>query len=188
MSEKEKLSPEGQKSEQLRGVVDGLSSFALAMSELSNDPVVRGLHRSQMLPGKMVDGFGTYSTKWEYVGGCMPSSELDKTELGELRIDIDDNGTKKIITLGKTPAKWNPAKGGTLIADAGEQGDFLMATANADDIESGLEATKFRYLDAQDLAEVRIENGHVFTLAENSSRNRQINSNGVIEQTSAFVF
>lgn len=116
---------EKDKKEQIKQHLSTMSSFAIELGK----GLQQGAYRRERLPDPITDDFGTFTEKRELtVNRCVVSDELSKNRVVIFSL-IDDEGTKKVVEIGKTPDKYNPNNGGQLLIDSrvGEFSDFFMA-------------------------------------------------------------
>lgn len=131
----------------------------------------------------VVDSFGTFTKKWRYTDGCTIDTEFGKG-VGELILATKtDEGKKRIVSIGRTPAAWDPKQGSQkILARAGRPGDYLMAVV--DDAGTPDQTMSYRYLDPDDLAGVEIEHGGDLVFKDNSEKSgrMQIAVRGKVER------
>ena len=152
------VGPQTHQAQQVRAAVATMTGSLLGLEEaLNSSPVARGLHRSEVLPQPITDSFGRFTKKWTYTEGCDVGHELNGT-VGEVVIAVDESdGSKKLVSIGRTPKAWLPSSGGKQIADAGEPGEYLLVSQSHKDPNNP--TSTFRYLDEKDINGVEIRNG-----------------------------
>lgn len=152
------------KAAQIRAFTSGVQDAMIGLGrEMERSDVARGVHYSEHFREPRTDSFGSFNTKWKYTEGCTADAELDKG-VGELVVGIrKPDGSRRVVSVGPTPAEWNPQAGGKHIESAGEPGEYLMAIQDPD--ATGGETTAFCYLDREDLA-VEYEHGQEFAGGE----------------------
>lgn len=178
---------------QISALTAGLGGFAMRIGDiLSQDPIERGVHRTEFLAQPVKDSFGEFRKKYTYVAGCrLNGSELvqgipEDENLGEVVIVSEDtDGTKKHSSIGRTPDQWLPAKGGTPLEDAGEPGEFLLSQQV---VKGTRTEVKFRYLDKEDIDGVAVRNGaEQVALGTNPNRGRQLQISGKVTKVVSFL-
>lgn len=178
---------ENRTGQQIKTVTEGWTDVVLGMGKAMNRPnTERGLHSSEYFSEPHTDAYGTFDTKWKYTDGCTIDLELDKG-VGELVVAVrTDDGQKKVISIGRTPAEWDPKQGSRkIIEGAGDPGDLL--TVIVDGVGTEDEKKSYRYLDKEDVAGAVVEHGQGLSLSENVRRQRRVVVSGTVEQAAGLL-
>jgi hypothetical protein len=168
-----------QAADAISGMRAGVGALAAAMEM---DPALRGLHITEILDKPIKGDLGEFRKKWNYTDGCELGSELLDGEVGAVVITAEEEGKKKIISIGRTPKEWSPLAGGHSLqahdAAAGDPGDYML------EIHEGSDPPKtLCYLDEADLRGVVVRNGATtVNLGENIQRGRQLQISGQVNE------
>lgn len=164
-------------------VLKGLGAIAAIGHEMAKPESKRGVHETVQIEAK--DSFGEYTKQWKYTKGCVLGTELNKPGVIEVALKMKTaDGADRTVGIGKTPAEYDPSKGGAHISSAGDPGEYLLVVFDAGDAVK----RTYRYIDAEELEGVTVEHGSTdLRLNPNPARQRQMHVAGAIEQASAFL-
>lgn len=141
------------------------------------------------LKNPITDAFGTWDTRTEYAKGCSPLAALeDDASVVFMTETVHPIAGKNMVHIGKTPAAFDPRRGGEELLDAGTPGDYLLIQQSKRE-GNDEPVTTYRYMDAEDLREVEIRKNNKITVFGRNisvSRERDLNVQGKVIHVLSF--
>lgn len=157
-------------------VSNALTELALGMTR----PTDLGDGDTQVLDSPQTDSFGTFHEKKTYKSGCQIDSVIDDDK-GVLFFRTRNPEADRVIEIGRTPREFDPSiPEGTLLPDAGESGAYVMAVTTNYRDRAQASQRKLRYLDAEDIREVKVVHGENIAFQPNLQRGRIIDVPGQV--------
>jgi hypothetical protein len=135
----------------------------------------------QLLREPLSTAFGEMREERRYLSGCTLTFAIDTS--GEMlrAVLVDEDGTERVVDIGKTPEGFDPARERMTAQAAGNPGEYLMVTQIPGNNSS------IRYLDRTDITGVAIEKGKPVTFKLNPERgNRQLTPPGTVISVTGF--
>jgi hypothetical protein len=162
---------------------DGMKALAIAFANLPPDQPSYGRQR---LPKSVTDFTGIHEWKRPLeIGRARIQKEVERAGV-TLMFSVIDNGAKKVVGIGRTPAELDPARGGQFMIGAGRdrQGTadrYLML------VHQGIEGTPPTpfYLSAEQVQGISIapgdENTAFNTFMDTPTEGRDLQVTGRVE-------